>query len=120
MKKVLVPLLGCVVIGLVSCGSDKKDQKTFNEIFDFAPIATSIQEVKVTHGPGQLLPLQEYDLNYSKDEAYFKQIEEYAKKLNSQKLMKVMYIMVEIHIAFLSVLILKKRNYLLLKKTNYI
>ena len=31
MKKVLVPLLGCVVIGLVSCGSDKKDQKTENE-----------------------------------------------------------------------------------------
>lgn len=51
MKKVLVPLLGCVVIGLVSCGSDKKDQKTFNEIFDYAPIATSIKEVKVTHGP---------------------------------------------------------------------
>ena len=80
MKKVLVPLLGCVVIGLVSCGSDKKEQKTFNEIFDYAPIATSIQEVKVTHGPGQVLPLQDYDLNYSNDEAYFKQIEEYAKK----------------------------------------
>ena len=80
MKKVLVPLLGCVVIGLVSCGSNKKEQKTFNEIFDFAPIATSIKEVKVTHGPGQVLPLQDYDLNYSKDEAYFKQIEEYAKK----------------------------------------
>jgi len=27
MKKVLVPLLGCVVIGLVSCGSDKKRTK---------------------------------------------------------------------------------------------
>ena len=114
MKKVLVPLLGCVVIGLVSCGSNKKEQKTFNEVFDYAPIATSIQEVKVTHGPGQVLPLQDYDLNYSKDEAYFKQIEEYAKKA------KFTEIMVEIHIAFLSVLILKKRNYLLLKKTNYI
>lgn len=33
MKKVLVPLLGCVVIGLVSCGSDKKEQKTFNNVY---------------------------------------------------------------------------------------
>lgn len=120
MKKVLVPLLGCVVIGLVSCGSDKKDQKTFNEIFDYAPIATSIKEVKVTHGPGQVLPLQDYDLNYSKMKLILNKSKNMLKKLNSQKLMKVMYIMVEIHIAFLSVLILKKRNYLLLKKTNYI
>lgn len=80
MKKVLVPLLGCMIIGLVSCGSNKANQKTFNEVFDYEPLATSIKEVKVTHGPGQVLPLQEYDLNYSKDETYFSKIEEYAKK----------------------------------------